>query len=87
MKLKVIFAVKRENLTEQDEIRLLDLEGTEFISDQTFRQSVRDALSGGKGYVHCLLGTVKEFIEYARKNADFNIDEFLTINVEINYEN
>ena len=48
---------------------------------------MRDALSGGKGYVHCLLGTVKEFIEYARKNADFNIDEFLTINVEINYEN
>ena len=87
MKLKVIFAVKRENLTEQDEIRLLDLEGTEFISDQTFRQLVRDSLSGGKGYVHCLLGTVKEFIKYARKNADFNIDEFLTINVEINYEN
>lgn len=87
MELKAIFAVKRENLTEQDKINLLDLEGKEFISDLAFRQSVRDALSGGKGYVHCLLGTVKEFIEYARKNADFNIDEFLTINVEINYEN
>ena len=87
MKLKMIFAVKRENLTEQDEIRLLDLEGTEFISDQAFRQAVRYALSVGYGRVHCVLGTLKEIIDHARKNADFNIDEFITINVEINYEN
>ena len=87
MELKAIFAVKRENLTEQDKIHLLDLEGKKFISDQSFRQSVRDALSCGKGYVHCLLGTVKEFIEYARKNEDFNVDDYVTINVVIDYEN
>ena len=87
MKLKVIFAVKRENLTEQDEIRILDLEGTEFISDQAFRQSVRDALSVDYGRVHYVLGTLREIIAYARNNADFNVSDYVTINIEINYEN
>lgn len=71
MKLKFIFAVKRENLTEQDEIRLLDLEGTEFISDQAFRQAVRDAISVGYGRVLCVLGTLKEIIDHARKKCGF----------------
>lgn len=86
MKIKAILAVKRENLTEQDVIRLLDLEGTEFISDQAFRQSVRNALSVGYGRVHCVLGTLKEIIDYARKNADFDVADYVTINIEINYE-
>ena len=87
MKVKSIFAVKRENLTEQDESQLLDLEGTEFISYQALRQSVRIALSYGYGRVHCVLGTLKEIIDHARKNADFDISDYVTINIEINYEN
>lgn len=86
MKIKSIFAVKRENLTDQDEIRLLDLEGAEFVSYQAFCMSVRSALYYGDDHIHRLLGTLKEIIYYARKNADFNIDDYITINVVINYE-
>lgn len=87
MELKAIFAVKRENLTEQDKIHLLDLEGKKFISDQAFYQEVRKALSCGNGRINCLLGTLREIIAYARNNADFKITDYETINVVINYEN
>lgn len=37
MKLKYIVAVENKNLAEQDEVRLLDMDGTEYGSEQLFK--------------------------------------------------
>lgn len=41
MKLKYIVAVENKNLTEQDEARLLDMDGTEHGSEQLFKGTYR----------------------------------------------
>lgn len=45
MKLKYIVAVERKNLTEQDEVRLLDMDGTEYGSEQLFKGHLKDSLA------------------------------------------
>lgn len=45
MKLKYIVAVERKNLTEQDEVRLLDMDGTEYGSEQLFKGHLKDSIA------------------------------------------
>lgn len=53
MKLKFILAVERANLTEQDEIRLLDMDGIEYGTEQPFKKRLIASTGGqnrqGKG--------------------------------------
>ena len=37
MKLKYIVAVESKKLTEQDEVRLYDMDGTEYANEQLFK--------------------------------------------------
>ncbi len=45
MKLKYIVSVERKNLTEQDEVRLLDMDGTEYGSEQLFKVHLQDSIA------------------------------------------
>lgn len=45
MKLKYIVAVECKNLTEQDEVRLLDMDGTEYGSEQLFKVHLQDSIA------------------------------------------
>lgn len=51
MKQKLILAVERANLTEQDEVRLLDLDRKEYGAKQLFKNDLSQALADrtGKG--------------------------------------
>lgn len=51
MKQKLILAVERANLTEQDEVRLYDMDGIEYGTEQLFKNDLSQALADriGKG--------------------------------------
>ena len=49
MKLKYIVAVERNNLAEQDEVRLLDMDGTEYVNEQLFKGHLKDSIADREG--------------------------------------
>ena len=85
MKQKLILAVERANLTEQDEVRLLDLDRTEYGAEQLFKNDLLQALADRTGKVKVIIGTFAEWVKYARENVDFKPNDYITINVEIDY--
>ena len=85
MKLKLILAVERANLTEQDEVRLLDMDGIEYGTEKLFKSDLSQALADRTGKTKAITGTFAEWVKYARENVDFKPSEYITINVEIDY--
>lgn len=85
MKQRFILAVERKNLTEQDEVRLLDLDRTEYGAEQLFKNDLSQALADRIGKAKAIIGTFAEWVRYARENVDFKPEEYTTINVEIDY--
>lgn len=85
MKLKFILAVERANLTEQDEVRLLDMDGTEYDAEMLFERALKDALQDRDGKVKAIMGTFAEWVQYVRENVDFKPNDYTIINVEIDY--
>nr|DAN52801.1 MAG TPA: hypothetical protein [Caudoviricetes sp.] len=85
MKVKYIVAVEDEHLTEQDEIRLLDLDGVSFGSEELFKRAMKDALQERWGNVHIVMGTFSCWIRHARDNLAFTTENKTIINVEIDY--
>lgn len=85
MKLKYIVAVENKNLTEQDEARLLDMDGTKYTNEQLFYGHLQDSIADREGKVHVIMGTFANFVRHARANEDFDPKDYVIINVEINY--
>lgn len=85
MKQKLILAVERANLTEQDEVRLLDMDGIEYGAEQLFKNDLSQALADRTGKVKVIIGTFAKWVKYARENVDFKPNDYITINVEIYY--
>lgn len=85
MRQKLILAVERANLTEQDEIRLLDMDGIEYGTEKLFKNDLSQALENRIGEAKAIIGTFTEWVKYARKNVDFKPEDYAIINVEINY--
>lgn len=85
MKQKLILAVERANLTEQDKILLLDLDRTEYDAEMLFKRALKDALQDRDGKVKAIIGTFAEWVQYARENVDFKPNDYITIDVEIDY--
>lgn len=85
MKQKFILAVERANLTEQDEIRLLDMDGIEYSTEKLFKSDLLQALADRIGKAKAIIGTFVEWVKYARENVDFKPSEYITINIEIDY--
>jgi hypothetical protein len=85
MKLKYIVAVERNNLAEQDEVRLLDMDGTEYVNEQLFKGHLKDSIADREGKVNVIMGTFPDWVRHARGNVDFETKDYVIINVEINY--
>lgn len=85
MKQKLILAVERANLTEQDEIRLLDMDGIEYGTEKLFKNDLSQALSDRTGKAKAIIGTFSDWLKYARENVDFKPNDYTIINVEIDY--
>ena len=85
MKLKYIVAVERKNLTEQDEVRLYDMDGTEYGSEQLFKGHIKDSIADREGKVKVIIGTFSDWVRYARENVGVKPEDYTVINVEINY--
>lgn len=85
MKQKLILAVGRKNLTEQDEVRLYDMNGTEYGTEKLFKNDLSQALADRTGKAKAIIGTFAEWVKYARENVDFKPNDYITINVEIDY--
>lgn len=51
MKLKYIVAVQHKSLTEQDEVSLLDMDGTEYANEQRFKWHLQDSIADMEGKV------------------------------------
>lgn len=85
MKLKFILAVERANLTEQDEVRLLDMDGTEYGTEELFKSDLLQALADRTGKAKAIIGTFADWVKYARENVDFKPNDYTIINVEIDY--
>lgn len=85
MKQKLILAVERANLTEQDEVRILDMDGTEYGTEKLFKNDLSQALADRIGKIKAIIGTFAEWVKYARENVDFKPNDYITINVEIDY--
>lgn len=85
MKLKFILAVERANLTEQDEVRLLDMDGIEYGTEKLFKNDLSQALADRTGKAKVIIGTFTEWIKYARENVGFKPSEYITTNIEIDY--
>lgn len=85
MKLKYIIAVERKNLTEQDEVRLLDMDGTEYVSEQLFKGHLKDSIADREGKVNVIMGTFPDWVLHVRGSVDFETKDYVIINVEINY--
>lgn len=66
MKQKFILAVERANLTEQDEVRLLDMDGTEYGTEKLFKNDLSQALADRTGKTKVIIGTFAEWVKYAR---------------------
>ena len=85
MKLKYIVAVECKNLTEQDEVRLLDMDGTEYVNEQLFKGHLKDSIADREGKVNVIMGAFPGWVKYARGNVGFETKDYVIINVEINY--
>lgn len=85
MKLKYIVAVERKNLTEQDEVRLYDMDGTEYANEQLFKGHLKDSIADREGKVSVIIGTFADWVKYASGNVGFEPRDCVIINVEINY--
>lgn len=85
MKLKYIVAVENKNLTEQDEVRLLDMDGTEYVNEQLFKGHLKDSIADREGKVNVVMGTFAGWVRHVRGNEDFEPRDYVIINVEINY--
>lgn len=85
MKLKYIVAVERKNLTEQDEVRLLDMDGSEYVNEQLFKGHLKDSIADREGKVNVVMGTFADWVRHVRANEDFDPRDYVIINVEINY--
>lgn len=85
MKLKYIVAVESKNLTEQDEVRLLDMDGTEYANEQLFYGHLQDSIADREGKLNVIMGTFTDFVRHARGNVDFKPEDYTIINVEIDY--
>lgn len=85
MKLKYIVAVESKNLTEKDEVRLLDMDGTEYTNEQLFYGHLQGSIADREGKVHMILGTINDLVRHARENVDFKPEDYTIINIEIDY--
>lgn len=85
MKLKYIVAVESKNLTEQDVVRLLEMDGTEYTNEQLFKGHLQDSIADREGKVNVIMGTFDSFVRHARGNEDFEPRDYVIINVEIDY--
>ena len=85
MKLKFILAVERANLTESDEVRLLDMDGIEYGTEKLFKSDLSQALADRTGKAKAIIGTFADWVKYAREQAHFKSEDYTVINVEINY--
>lgn len=85
MKLKYIVAVERNNLAEQDEVRLLDMDGTEYGSEQLFKGHLKDSIADREGKVNVIIGTFADWVRHVRGNEEFEPRDYVIINVEVNY--
>lgn len=85
MKLKYIVAVEHKNLTEQDEVRLYDMDSTEYGNEQLFKGHLSQALADRTGKAKVIIGTFSDFVRYVRENVGFKPEDYTVINVEINY--
>nr|DAO51106.1 MAG TPA: hypothetical protein [Caudoviricetes sp.] len=85
MKQKLILAVERANLTEQDEVRLYDMDGIEYGTEYLFKNDLSQALADRIGKAKAIIGTFSDWLKYARENVDFKPEDYAIINVEINY--
>lgn len=85
MRLKYILAVERANLTEQDEVRLLDMDGTEYGTEKLFKSDLSQALADRTGKAKAIIGTFADWVKYAREQMHFKPEDYTIISVEINY--
>lgn len=85
MKLKYIVAVESKNLTEQDVVRLLEMDGTEYTNEQLFKGHLQDSIADREGKVNVIMGTFDGFVRHVRVNEDFEPRDYVIINVEIDY--
>lgn len=85
MKLKYIVAVEHKNLTEQDVVRLLEMDGTEYTNEQLFYGHLQDSIADREGKVHVIMGTFSDLVRHVRENEDFESKDYVIINVEIDY--
>lgn len=85
MKLKYIVAVEHKNLTGQDVVRLLDMDGTEYANEQLFYGHLQDSISDREGKVHVIIGTINDLVRHARENVDFKPEDYTIINIGIDY--
>lgn len=85
MKLKYIVAVEHKNLTEQDEVRLLDMDDTEYTNEQLFYGHLYDSIADREGKVNVIIGTFADFVRHARGSVEFEPKDYVIINVEIDY--
>lgn len=73
MKLKYIVAVERKNLTEQDEVRLLDMDGTEYGSEQLFKVHLQDSIAYLQGDKWLELNLPTESDRYSKREFDVQV--------------
>lgn len=85
MKLKYIVAVESKNLTEQDVVRLLEMDGTEYINEQLFYGHLQGSIADREGKVNVIIGTFTDWVRHIRENVDFKPEDYTIINVEIDY--
>lgn len=85
MKQKLILAVERANLTEQDEAHLLDMDGIEYGTEKLFKSDLSQALADRTGKAKAIIGTFADWVKYAREQVHFKPEDYAIINVEINY--
>lgn len=82
MKRKFILAVENKNLNEQDKIRLLNLDRTLFLSENSFKRILKDTLQDRDGKVKAIIGTFAEWVRYVRENVFFQPEDYTTIEIE-----
>ena len=85
MRLKFILAVELANLTEQDEVRLLDMDGAEYGTEKLFKSDLSQALVDRTGKAKAIMGTFSDWVKYTREQVHFKPEDYAIINVEINY--
>lgn len=85
MKLKYIVAVECKNLTAQDEVRLLDMDGTEYVNEKLFKVHLQDSIADREGKVNVVMGTFADWELHVRGSVEFEPKDYVIINVEIDY--